>query len=56
MIFGASQAFVVFLGKTNISISPNLLSMIPYLLTIIILVSFVGKSVAPAADGVAYEK
>ncbi|NRT29079.1 ABC-type uncharacterized transport system permease subunit [Clostridium beijerinckii] len=30
--------------------------MLPYILTIVVLILFVGKSVAPKADGVPYEK
>ena len=44
------------LGGGSSSISPQLLSMLPYVLTILVLVLFVGKAVAPKADGVPYEK
>ena len=51
-----AQALVVMLGGGSSSISPQLLSMLPYVLTILVLVLFVGKAVAPKADGVPYEK
>lgn len=40
----------------NITVSPNLISMIPYIVTIIALVLFVGKAHAPAANGKPYTK
>ena len=33
------------------TVSPNLISMIPYIVTIIALILFVGKANAPAANG-----
>lgn len=56
LIFGFSQALTVVLGGGVVSVPSELLAMLPYILTIIILILFVGKSVAPKADGVAYEK
>lgn len=56
LIFGAAQAMVIFLGGQNIAVSNDILSMIPYVLTLVILMGFVGKSVAPAADGTPYLK
>ena len=56
IIFAFAQAMVVMLGGGASSISPQLLSMLPYLLTILVLVLFVGKAVAPKANGVPYEK
>ncbi|MDE7058487.1 MAG: ABC transporter permease [Lachnospiraceae bacterium] len=56
LIFGLAQALTVVLGGGAISIPSELLAMLPYILTIIILVLFVGKSVAPKANGIAYEK
>lgn len=40
----------------NITVSPNLISMIPYIVTIIALVLFVGKAHVPAANGKPYTK
>ena len=56
MLFGFAQAIVVYLGGQNIDVSVNLLNMIPYILTLVILIGFVGKAVAPKADGIPYKK
>jgi simple sugar transport system permease protein len=56
LLFGFAQGLAVFLGQFDLKISSQILSMIPYLLTIVILISFVGKSHCPAADGIPYEK
>ncbi len=40
----------------NITVSPNLISMIPYIVTIIALILFVGKAHVPAANGKPYTK
>jgi simple sugar transport system permease protein len=56
LLFGGAQGLTVFLGQFDFNISSQLLSMLPYVLTLVILVSFVGKMVAPAADGIPYEK
>ena len=44
------------LGGGAISIPTEILAMLPYVLTVVSLIMFVGKSVAPKADGVAYVK
>lgn len=58
LLFGASTGLVVFLGNPSVgfSVSENLLSMVPYLITLIVLVLFVGKGNGPAANGQIYEK
>lgn len=53
LIFGLGEALAVRLQDTNIS--PNLLSTLPYLLTLIALVGLVGRTTPPAADGIPYE-
>ena len=56
LLFGAAQGLVVFLGGTSIKVSSQILAMIPYILTLIVLMGFVGKANGPAADGIPYEK
>lgn len=53
LIFGLGEALSSRLQDTGFS--PNLLSTLPYLLTLIALVGLVGRTVAPAADGFPYE-
>ena len=56
LLFGFSQALVVMLGGGTLNVPSTLLAMIPYVLTIIMLILFVGRSSAPKASGVPYEK
>ncbi len=52
LFFGFSQALVIFIGgREDIHISSQLLSILPYVLTIIVLVGFMGKTTAPSALG-----
>jgi len=53
LIFGLGEALSPRLQDTGIS--PNLLSMLPYILTLVALVGLVGRTTAPAADGIPYE-
>jgi len=53
VIFGLGEALSVRMQDSGVS--PNLLSTIPYILTLIALVGVVGRTVAPAADGIPYE-
>ena len=56
LLFGFSQALVVILGGGTVNFPSTLLAMIPYVLTIIMLIIFVGRSSAPKASGVPYQK
>ena len=55
MLFGMCTGLNVILG-TSSPISAQLISMIPYVVTIIVLSLFVGKSHVPAANGKPYVK
>jgi general nucleoside transport system permease protein len=52
LIFGLGQA--IYDNNSIIHASPYLLSMLPYLLTLIVLAGLVGRSTPPAADGLPY--
>lgn len=52
LIFGLGQA--IYDNNSIIHVSPYLLSMLPYLLTLIVLAGLVGRSTPPAADGLPY--
>lgn len=58
LLFGAAQALTVVLGGDTLpfDVPSEILNMLPYLLTIIVLILFVGRAVAPKADGVPYRK
>lgn len=55
LLFGFAQAMVVMLGGMDY-IPSQLLAMLPYVLTMVVLVLFVGRSEAPRANGVPYRK
>ncbi|MHB8589015.1 MAG: ABC transporter permease [Candidatus Dormibacteraceae bacterium] len=52
LIFGFGQA--IYDNNSIIRVSPYLLSMLPYILTLIVLAGVVGRSIPPAADGLPY--
>ena len=56
LLFGFSQALVIILGGGAVHVPSTVLAMIPYILTIAMLIVFVGRSSAPKAAGVPYEK
>lgn len=56
LLFGFAQALAIILGGSDFNISSQLIAMLPYVMTIVILILFVGKSVAPKASGEPYQK
>ncbi|WP_026496344.1 ABC transporter permease [Butyrivibrio sp. WCD3002] len=55
LIFGVCNGIKALASQGNV-VSPNLISMIPYVVTIIALILFVGRANAPAANGKPYIK
>lgn len=53
LIFGLGQA--IYDNNSVLRVSPYLLSMLPYVLTLVVLAGVVGRSQPPAADGIPYE-
>lgn len=55
LLFGFAQALVVMLGGLGF-VPTQLLAMLPYILTLVVLALFVGRTVAPKANGMPYIK
>ena len=58
LLFGFSTSLSVYFGNPELpfSINENILSMIPYIVTLIVLILFVKNSKSPAALGNPYKK
>jgi simple sugar transport system permease protein len=56
LIFGFFDSWQEKLSILQVGIPVDLLGMVPYIATMIVLAGFIGRSHAPAADGVPYEK
>ncbi|MBL8130339.1 MAG: ABC transporter permease [Anaerolineae bacterium] len=56
LLFGFSDALGQRFQFLGVSIPPQFLQMVPYVITIIVLAGLVGRAVAPKADGIPYEK
>jgi ABC-type uncharacterized transport system permease subunit len=52
LIFGLGES--IYANNSVIQLSPYLLSMLPYILTLVVLAGLVGRSSPPAADGIPY--
>jgi simple sugar transport system permease protein len=52
LIFGLGES--IYANNSTIQVSPYLLSMLPYILTLVVLAGVVGRSSPPAADGIPY--
>lgn len=56
LLFGFAQALTIMLGGGQFAVPSQILAMLPYVLTIVVLIIFVGRSSAPKASGEPYEK
>ena len=56
LLFGFAETLATNLGLLGVPIPSDILLMVPYILTIIVLAGVVGRSRGPAASGVPYEK
>jgi general nucleoside transport system permease protein len=56
LLFGFAIILRVWANQVSPGIPTDFITMVPYLVTIIAVVAFVGKARPPAADGVPYEK
>jgi simple sugar transport system permease protein len=54
LLFGFAESLAIQLQGG--SIPTQFIQMIPYVLTMVVLAGFIGRSQAPAADGIPYEK
>ena len=54
LVFGFAESLSI--QFQNLPIPTQFIQMLPYVLTIIVLAGFIGKSTPPAADGIPYEK
>ena len=60
LLFGASEAYANLLQSSKLievpaSVKP-LFNMVPFIVTLVVISGFIGKTRAPAADGIPYEK
>ena len=56
LLFGFSIIFRIWANQVSPGIPTSFITMVPYLVTLIAVVGFVGRSRAPAADGIPYVK
>lgn len=55
LVFGLGEALSYSAPLQQAGIDSNIIGMLPYVLTLVALVGFVGRTIAPAADGIPYE-
>lgn len=56
LLFGFASNFRTLATQVGANVPSELLSMVPYIVTVLAVIGFVGQSRAPAADGVPYIK
>lgn len=56
LLFGFAQSLSIVIDGPNAIIPSQIMAMFPYLITILVLIIFVGRSIAPRASGLPYTK
>jgi len=56
LLFGFAESLATKLSILKFPIPAEILLMLPYIITMVVLAGVVGRSRAPAADGIPYEK
>ena len=56
LLFGGAKGLEIYLGAKGVPVPSSLLAMLPYILTIVVLVGIVGKTTPPAAIGKIFDK
>jgi simple sugar transport system permease protein len=56
LLFGFADALQIKLQISDVNVPYQFLGMLPYIVTMIVLAGLIGRAIAPAADGVPYEK
>lgn len=56
LLFGAAEGLVIFMGSTSLKVAPDLLNMLPYIITMFAMVVFVGEARGPSANGIPYKR
>jgi simple sugar transport system permease protein len=55
-LFGGAKGVEIFLGAKGVPVPGDILAMLPYVLTIVMLVGVVGKTTPPHAIGKIFDK
>jgi len=56
LLFGFAEALQINVQQCGVDVPAQIVGILPYVVTIVVLAGFVGRSTAPAAVGVPYEK
>lgn len=56
LLFGGAKGLEIFLGSKGVPVPGDILAMLPYVLTLVVLVGLVGKTTPPAAIGKIFDK
>ena len=56
LLFGAAEGLVIYMGSTSLKVAPDLLNMLPYIITMFAMIVFVGEARGPSANGIPYKR